>query len=147
MEVDLLQPETPVGAVQVARRVAPHAPPQDEVLCTCRRLDWVRLDEGYSLKGTGQGGRAPSAAEKARNLSSGTVVEYVFSKRRSVLSCGHCHATAGSDTSVGERILWRWPMPSFVALLRAVNVGGTGKLPMRDLEAMCREAGLADVRT
>ena len=24
-----------------------------------------------------------------------------------------------------------------VALLRAVNVGGTGKLPMRDLKAMC----------
>ncbi len=26
-------------------------------------------------------------------------------------------------------------MPSFVALLRAVNVGGTGKLAMHDLEA------------
>ena len=38
-------------------------------------------------------------------------------------------------------------MPSFVALLRAVNVGGTGKLAMRDLEALCRDAGLADVRT
>ena len=36
---------------------------------------------------------------------------------------------------------------SFVALLRAVNVGGTGKLAMRDLEAMCREAGLSNVRT
>ena len=38
-------------------------------------------------------------------------------------------------------------MPSFVALLRAVNVGGTGKLAMRDLEALCRDAGLEDVRT
>ena len=38
-------------------------------------------------------------------------------------------------------------MTSFVALLRAVNVGGTGKLAMRDLEALCRDAGLADVRT
>ncbi len=38
-------------------------------------------------------------------------------------------------------------MPSFVALLRAVNVGGTGKLAMRDLEALCRDAGLAKVRT
>ena len=38
-------------------------------------------------------------------------------------------------------------MPSFVALLRAVNVGGTGKLAMRDLEALCRDAGLANVRT
>ena len=38
-------------------------------------------------------------------------------------------------------------MTSFVALLRAVNVGGTGKLAMRDLEALCRAAGLDDVRT
>ncbi len=35
----------------------------------------------------------------------------------------------------------------FVALLRAVNVGGTGKLPMRDLTALCESAGFAGVRT
>lgn len=34
-----------------------------------------------------------------------------------------------------------------VALLRAVNVGGTGRLPMRELVAMCEDAGFADVRT
>jgi uncharacterized protein (DUF1697 family) len=38
-------------------------------------------------------------------------------------------------------------MTSFVALLRAVNVGGTGKLPMEDLRALCAEAGFAKVRT
>jgi uncharacterized protein (DUF1697 family) len=38
-------------------------------------------------------------------------------------------------------------MGSFVALLRAVNVGGTGKLPMGDLKAMCEELGFAAVRT
>jgi uncharacterized protein (DUF1697 family) len=38
-------------------------------------------------------------------------------------------------------------MGSFVALLRAVNVGGTGKLPMSDLKAICEEIGLSDVRT
>ena len=38
-------------------------------------------------------------------------------------------------------------MGSFVALLRAVNVGGTGKLPMSELKAMCEELGFADVRT
>ena len=38
-------------------------------------------------------------------------------------------------------------MASFVALLRAVNVGGTGKLPMSDLTAMCEELGFAEVRT
>ena len=38
-------------------------------------------------------------------------------------------------------------MTTFVALLRAVNVGGTGKLPMEDLRAMCAEAGFAKVRT
>ena len=38
-------------------------------------------------------------------------------------------------------------MKTFVALLRAVNVGGTGKLPMSELKAMCEAAGFADVRT
>ncbi|MCA8878763.1 MAG: DUF1697 domain-containing protein [Rhodobacteraceae bacterium] len=34
-----------------------------------------------------------------------------------------------------------------VVLLRAVNVGGTGKLAMADLKELCREAGCSDVRT
>ena len=38
-------------------------------------------------------------------------------------------------------------MGVFVALLRAVNVGGTGKLPMTELKAMCEELGFAAVRT
>jgi len=38
-------------------------------------------------------------------------------------------------------------MGAFVALLRAVNVGGTGKLPMSELKAMCEELGLTAVRT
>ena len=38
-------------------------------------------------------------------------------------------------------------MTSFVALLRAVNVGGTGKLPMSDLKAICEELGFTSVRT
>ena len=38
-------------------------------------------------------------------------------------------------------------MGSFVALLRAVNVGGTGKLAMSELKAMCEELGFAAVRT
>lgn len=38
-------------------------------------------------------------------------------------------------------------MTAFVALLRAVNVGGTGRLPMEDLRALCAAAGFADVRT
>ena len=38
-------------------------------------------------------------------------------------------------------------MPVFIALLRAVNVGGTGKLPMRDLKILCEKLGFADVRT
>ena len=38
-------------------------------------------------------------------------------------------------------------MGSFVALLRAVNVGGTGKLPMSELKTMCEELGFAAVRT
>ena len=38
-------------------------------------------------------------------------------------------------------------MTSFVALLRAVNVGGTGKLPMTELQAMCEAEGFSEVRT
>lgn len=38
-------------------------------------------------------------------------------------------------------------MPSYVALLRAVNVGGTGKLPMSELKAMCVAEGFGTVRT
>jgi uncharacterized protein (DUF1697 family) len=38
-------------------------------------------------------------------------------------------------------------MPVFVALLRAVNVGGTGKLPMGDLKWLCEKAGFRNVRT
>ena len=38
-------------------------------------------------------------------------------------------------------------MAVFVALLRAVNVGGTGKLPMSELRGLCRDAGFEDVAT
>jgi len=39
------------------------------------------------------------------------------------------------------------PMQSFVALLRAVNVGGRGKLAMADLKVICEAAGFRAVRT
>lgn len=39
------------------------------------------------------------------------------------------------------------PMQTYIALLRAVNVGGTGKLPMAELRAMCEGAGFTQVRT
>ena len=35
----------------------------------------------------------------------------------------------------------------FVALLRAVNVGGTGKLPMTELCELCTTIGFAEVKT
>lgn len=38
-------------------------------------------------------------------------------------------------------------MTSYVALLRAVNVGGTGKLPMSELKAMCIAAKFKKVQT
>ena len=38
-------------------------------------------------------------------------------------------------------------MTAFIALLRAVNVGGTGKLPMSDLKQMCEDLGFTAVRT
>ncbi|MDE2618551.1 MAG: DUF1697 domain-containing protein [Sphingomonadales bacterium] len=38
-------------------------------------------------------------------------------------------------------------MTRWIALLRAVNVGGTGKLPMAELKALCEELGFGAVRT
>ena len=38
-------------------------------------------------------------------------------------------------------------MKAFIALLRAVNVGGTGKLPMTELKSMCEAADFKSVRT
>jgi uncharacterized protein (DUF1697 family) len=35
----------------------------------------------------------------------------------------------------------------YVALLRAVNVGGTGKLPMTELTAMCEKVGFKSAKT
>ncbi|MBX9869796.1 MAG: DUF1697 domain-containing protein [Burkholderiaceae bacterium] len=38
-------------------------------------------------------------------------------------------------------------MTIYIALLRAVNVGGTGKLPMKDLVEICQSLGFAHVKT
>jgi uncharacterized protein (DUF1697 family) len=38
-------------------------------------------------------------------------------------------------------------MTTFIALLRAVNVGGTGQLPMGELKTLCEAAGFLNIRT
>ncbi len=38
-------------------------------------------------------------------------------------------------------------MPVYIALLRAVNVGGTSSLPMAELKATCEGLGFTDVKT
>jgi len=38
-------------------------------------------------------------------------------------------------------------MSVFIALLRAINVGGTGMLPMKALAALCADLGFGKVRT
>ena len=38
-------------------------------------------------------------------------------------------------------------MTTFIALLRAINVSGTGLLPMKDLSEMCVHLGFGNVRT
>jgi uncharacterized protein (DUF1697 family) len=40
-----------------------------------------------------------------------------------------------------------WPMKTYIALFRGVNVGGRHLLPMRDLKALMARAGCLDVRT
>jgi uncharacterized protein (DUF1697 family) len=41
----------------------------------------------------------------------------------------------------------RVDMTKYVALVRAANVGGTGKLPMAELKSMCADAGYTRVET
>ena len=38
-------------------------------------------------------------------------------------------------------------MPVYIALLRAINVGGTGALPMTELKAICDALGFEDAKT
>ena len=38
-------------------------------------------------------------------------------------------------------------MATYVGLLRAVNVGGTGKLPITELCRLCEDCGFSRVRT
>jgi uncharacterized protein (DUF1697 family) len=49
--------------------------------------------------------------------------------------------------TVGRKVCDEKPMTRYVALLRAVNVGGTGALPMAELRAMGAACGFANVRT
>jgi uncharacterized protein (DUF1697 family) len=58
-------------------------------------------------------------------------------------------APASVPTQVNSDVRFRSDatMTRHVALLRAVNVGGTGKLPMSELKIMAEAAGFAEVRT
>ncbi len=47
--------------------------------------------------------------------------------------------------TVRDRYLRR--VTTLIGLLRAVNVGGTGKLPMADLRALCADLGFTDAAT
>ena len=38
-------------------------------------------------------------------------------------------------------------MTAYIALLRAVNVGGTGKLPMTELKSICESCGFKNTKT
>ncbi len=55
--------------------------------------------------------------------------------------------SGGDDRHPGTEDPWNRMMATLVALLRAVNVGGTGKLPMADLRALCEAAGFENVTT
>jgi len=54
---------------------------------------------------------------------------------------------SGRTVSSAESRFESFAMSVFIALLRAVNVGGTGKLPMSDLSALCTKLGFKNVRT
>lgn len=61
--------------------------------------------------------------------------------------CVNVGISPGQVTAEAGATLIEAFMASFVILLRAVNVGGTGKLPMSDLNAIGKAAGLRAVRT
>lgn len=48
---------------------------------------------------------------------------------------------------LGFKTIGECEMTNYIALLRAVNVGGTGKLPMSELKTMCINLGFNNVRT
>jgi uncharacterized protein (DUF1697 family) len=48
---------------------------------------------------------------------------------------------------VPVHVVGRDQVTVFIAVLRAVNVGGTGRLPMSDLKQLCVASGFASVRT
>jgi uncharacterized protein (DUF1697 family) len=48
----------------------------------------------------------------------------------------------GKEKSIGDTA-----MPVYIALLRAVNVGGTGALPMAELKTICESVGFTEVQT
>jgi uncharacterized protein (DUF1697 family) len=52
-----------------------------------------------------------------------------------------------SSLDCADSVCYAALMVKFVALLRAVNVGGTGKLPMAELRAMANRAGFARAAT
>lgn len=78
--------------------------------------------------------------EEGAQLLSARRTDYSERREHRALICA-----ADATRSRPRRILAA--MTSFVGLLRAVNVGGTGKLPMAELKAMCQSLGFLDVRT
>src|SRR5690606_18491051 len=73
------------------------------------------------------------------------------SGRSGARSCPRCSRTSRSSEAT-ERLTIRdheglCVMTTFIALLRAINVGGTGKLPMAELSKLCEKAGLSNPKT
>jgi uncharacterized protein (DUF1697 family) len=58
-----------------------------------------------------------------------------------------CEQDIPRDRAASPHTLRTNRMSRYVELLRAANVGGTGKLPMTDLKAICDEIGFSNVRT
>jgi uncharacterized protein (DUF1697 family) len=71
--------------------------------------------------------------------SSQPVFDYIANSR------GRGESSGPSAGSVGA--IKNHSMSTFIALLRAINVGGTGKLPMTDLSRLCSKAGFTNVQT
>jgi uncharacterized protein (DUF1697 family) len=53
----------------------------------------------------------------------------------------------GGSGPLGSRRVELVSMPTYIALLRGINVGGHGKLPMEKLRALCEGLGCEQVKT
>jgi uncharacterized protein (DUF1697 family) len=89
----------------------------------------------------------PRSQRMAAELAHPTVIAGRGRHRPPTRACAVDRAAFQAFTPISPWRVISFRMGNYIALLRAVNVGGTGRLAMDDLAAMCSDAGFAQVQT